>query len=376
MNALPDNFCFRRAGVIYRLATMEDDAEMRALLREASMESKITASLEREPSCFERSETPGRFIPIVARSEIPPHDLMAMCTCHFMPVYAAGKIVDACYLGGLRLSGKYRGRAGVLKGGFDAIPVLFQETRRSPLIFTSVAKYNRRARRILEAGLEGMPTYRFLGDMETFAVSVRRGKNYGLLELAQSSDTGEIAAFHNGIAAGGALSPVLDEEWLNRAGIDGEAMFRRFLVHRENGRIAACLAVWDQRNYKQIVIKKYGQPLAFLRPFWNIWANCARRQLLPAPGRHLEQVFLAFRAFAPSVADMEVFFIREALLTAKAMNADSALFGISSSSPGREKLKHALKPYIYETRIESVELRGGVPSLPVPGIIHPEVSLL
>jgi hypothetical protein len=376
MNALPESACFRRAGVLYRLGALEDDAEMRALLREASMESEITASLEREPSCFERSETPGRVIPIVARSETPPHDLIAMCTCHFMPVFSEGKTVDACYLGGLRLNGKYRGRAGVLKGGFDAIPILLPEARRSPLIFTSVARDNLRARRILEAGLNGMPEYRLLGDMETFAVSVRRGKKYGLLERARPSDVGEIVAFHNGIAAGGALSPVLEEEWLNRTGIDGEALFSRFLVYRENRRIAACLAVWDQRRYKQIVIKKYGQPLASLRPFWNIWARCARRQLLPSAGRRLEQVFLAFLAFAPSVAGREVFFIREALLTAEAMNADSALFGVSASSPSRENLKRALKPYIYVTRIESVELRGGVPPLPVPGVVHPEVALL
>jgi hypothetical protein len=376
MNASAETSCFRYAGALYRLATAADDAEMRAVLRETSMESKVTATLEREPSFFGPDEAPGRFVPIVARNEKPPHDLIGICACHFMPVYIEGKIVHSCYLGGLRLRRQYRGRAGVLRGGFDAIPVLLPNARTSPLLFTSVARDNRRARRILEAGLEGMPKYRFLGDMETFAVSVRRGKNYKLLERAQISDIPELAAFHNATAAKNALAPVLNEEWLNRPTIANDAIVRNFLVYRENGRIVACLALWDQRPYKQIVIQKYMRPWTFLRPLYNLWARCARRQLLPAPGRRLEQVFLAFRALDASVADKEVFFIREALLTAEAMGADSVLFGVSPDSPGYKKLKRALSPYIYETRIEAVELRGCISPLPVHGLVQPEAALL
>jgi hypothetical protein len=376
LNVPAEELCFRRAGVSYRPATAEDGPEIRAILRDVSMESRVTASLERD---FFRGldEIPGRFVPFAARNEKPPHDLIGIYTCHFMPVHVEGKVVYACYLGGLRLRGKYRGRPGILKGGFDSIPVLLPAARTSPLLFTSVAQDNRPARRILEAGLKGMPRYRFLGAMETFAVSVRQGKNHGLLEPAQGSDVRELAAFHNAAAAGRALAPVLDEEWLSRPAITNEPMFRNFLVHRKNGRIAACLSVWDQRPYKRIVIQKYRQPLASLRPAYNLWARFARRQLLPAPGQRLEQVFLAFRAFDASVADREADFIREALLTAEAkFAADSVLFGISPASPGYETLKHALKPYIYETRIESVELRDGAAPLPVHGIVQPEAALL
>jgi hypothetical protein len=371
-----EGLCFRRAGVFYRLANEEDDPEMRAVLRETAMESLVTISLERE-SFFGPDEIPGRFVPFVAGNEKPPHDLIGIYTCHFMPVYVGREIVHSCYLGGLRLGRKYRGRAGVLKGGFDAIPVLLPAVRTSPLLFTSVAQDNRPARRILEAGLEGMPRYSFLGAMETFAVSVRRGKDYGLLKQAQSSDVRELVAFHNAAAAERALAPVLDEDWLNRPAVAGEAMFRNFFIHRKNGRIAACLAVWDQRPYKRIVVKKYRKLLGFLRPVYNLWARFARRPFLPLPGQRLNHVFLAFIAVDASVADKETDLIREALLTAETRcGANTVLFGTSPDAPGYKKLKHELKPYVYETRIESVELRDGSATPPVHGIIQPEVALL
>jgi len=360
----------RRHSIIYRLAGPEDDAEMRAALREAPMDSWVAATMEREPSCFAGKE-PGRFIPMIARNAEPPYDLAGLYNCRIAPVHVNGQKIDACYLGGLRLCEKYLGRIDVLKGGFESIPRLLPEIRDIPLVFTSVATENRRARRVLEAGLDGMPQYRFIGDMETFLVSVRRGRKYGLLERASLSDVSEIAAFHNSTMASSSLSPVLETEWLSSMIRDSSI---DFFVHRLNGRIKACIAVWDQRNCKQIVVRGYRRPINMLRPLHNLWARAAKKPLLPAVSQRFEQVFLAFRAFDESVADKEILFILEALAEASGTGADSAMLGIAPSSPQYANLKYALKPYIYATRIEAVGLCS--PSPHVGGVIYPEVALL
>ena len=361
---------YRRHNVIFRLAAVDDDIEMRAALRENSMDSWVTATLEYEPSCFAGKE-PGRYVPMIARNAENPHELVGLYSCRIAPVHVEGRELNACYLGGLRLRNKYRGRINILKDGFESIPRFLPEVRRIPLVFTSIAKENRRARRVLEAGLDGMPRYRFLGDMETFVVNVRRGRKTGLLEPACLADVSELAVFFNVVKAFTPLSPVLEAEWL-------ESMIRgsniNFFIHRAEGRVKACIAVWDQRAYKQIVVRGYRRPLGMLRPFYNLWAQATKRPHFPAVGQRVEQVFLAFRAFDDSVADKEVFFILEALATAREIGAESAMLGVVPSSPQYVELKRVLKPYIYATRIEAVDLCS--PSPHIDGAVQPEVALL
>ena len=361
---------YHRHSVIYRLAGLEDDTEMRAALRESPMDSWVTATMEHEPSCFAGKE-PGRFIPMTARNAEHPHELAGLYSCRIVPVHVEGQELRACYLGGLRLCGRHRGRLNVLKGGFESIPHLLPEVKKIPLVFTSIAKENRRARRILEAGLEGMPRYRFLEDMETFIVNVHRGRKLGLLERAGLSDVSELTTFYNSVTSLTSLSPVLERKWL-------ESMIRDsaidFFINRSEGRIKACIAVWDQRAYKQIVVRGYRRPLGALRPLHNLWARVAKRPFLPIVGQRLEQVFLAFRAFDASVADKEVLFILEALAAAREIGADSVMLGVTPSSPRYVEMKRALKPYIYATRIETVDLCS--PSPHVSGIVQPEVALL
>jgi hypothetical protein len=361
---------YHRPGVIYRRAGPEDDDEMRAALRENSMNSWVTATLEHEPSCFAGDE-PGQFVPMVARRKKFPNELVGLYSCRFAPVHVNGRNTRACYLGGLRLQEKYRGHPGILKGGFDSIPTLLPNVKETPLVFTSIAEDNFRARRVLEANLEGMPRYRFLGTMETFAVSVACGRESGLLKCAVPSDAQEIAAFYNAQTAFVALSPVLEDEWLER-------MIREnlleFLIHRDGSPIDACIAVWDQRAYKQIVIKGYGRVLNLLRPFLNLWARAAKKPCLPDAGQRLEQVFLAFYAVDASAVEKEEWLVREALYHARQKGADSALLGVSPLSRRYGKLKQALKPYIYTTRIQAVEFCS--PPLQIDGLVQPEVALL
>jgi hypothetical protein len=278
---------------------------------------------------------------------------------------------------GLRLRGKYRGRADILKGGFESIPLLAPDINEVQAIFTSIASDNCPARRILEAGVRGMPRYSLLGEMETFAVSTGLGRDYGLLEAASPEDAKEIVEFHNSSRAGVQFSPVLDEKWLNRVTATGP-MAGNLLVHREGGRIKACVMVWDQRRHKQIIVCGYRQPIAFMRPAYNLWSLMSGRPVLPPPGNRLEQVFLAFIALADSARGGEflVRMIKEALMRAKSLGADSALFGVSPEFAYHRVLKRELKPYIYRTRIEAVELANCRKPPDAGGLVQPEAALL
>jgi hypothetical protein len=374
---LADKAGFIRRGILYGRAAPGDDGDMRAALRETPMESWISTSMEREPSFFGPDGKPGKSVPMTARTAELPHELAGLYGCSSMRIHINGAAAAACYLEGLRLRKKFRGRVDILKGGFESIPLLAPEVKEASMVFTSVASDNRPARRILEAGVRGMPRYSLLGELETFAIGTGAARNYGLLEAASSVDARELAEFHNSSRIRVQLSPVLDESWLRGESAVGQPI-RNFLVHRENGRIKACVMVWDQRHHRQVVVRGYRQPIAFTRPAYNLWALASGRPVLPPAGSRLEQVFLAFIALDESVDDAEflVSLIKEALVRAKSMRACVALFGISPKSVHRRALKHKLNPWVYRTRIEAVELAACRKPPEIEGVMQPEIALL
>lgn len=367
----------RGSEIVYRVADDRDDREIRSLLRENAMDSWVAATVRRDPSWFASCGQMGRSVSIVARKAETPYTLIGLCNCDFFPVHMNGGAGTACYLGSLRIAQSHRHQVRILKDGFRSIPELAPDVE-GRVLFTSIAAENMPARRLLEAGLPGMPRYRFLAEMHTFAVSVRRGRHRGLLERAGIEDVPELAAFHNEAMSGVQFSPVLDEEWLRRALRDNAL---DFLVRRgkRSGGIEACIAVWDQRAFRQIVIDGYRAPLNRLRVLYNLWASLTRGQELPPSGHRLEQVFLAFMALRPDAYSEAAPIVEDALFHAKNTGARTALLGVSPSSPLYADLRSSLGPRIYRTRIESVTLRPDSDPTPLfdqNAVVQPEVALL
>lgn len=365
------------SGYRFAVAAERDDAELRAALRGSAMPAWVAATVEREPSYFAANDLPGHCVTVTARESHEPGELAGLCSCAFFPVHLNGRPVEACYLGSLRLREKFRARPGLLKRGFEALPRLVPAAAGASLLFTSIASDNAPARRILEAGARGMPRYTLLGEMATCALGVGCARGYGLLERAKPSDAAELAAFHNEACSGVQLSPVLSEDWLSNSCASGRPMIEHFLIHRREGRIAACIAVWDQRAYRQIVVRGYRQPLRALRGAHNAMARLRGQPQLPPVGGRLEQVFLAFAALDPALDDGDFFvrLVREALLSVRMAGADGALIGLSPNSARYAALRRALSCYVYKTRIESVALAGATPP-EISGFVQPEVALL
>lgn len=72
-----------------------------------------------------------------------------------------------------------------------------------------------------------------------------------------------------------------------------------FSVIRDGPRIAASAALWDQRNFKQTVIRGYEPWLALARPAVNAFAWLTNRPRLPAIGETLSNAFVSHLAALP-----------------------------------------------------------------------------
>jgi hypothetical protein len=367
--------------LVYRKAVASDDAELRACLRDNVMDSWVRMSLEREPNYFDAQSLMGESMSVIAHEADPPHTTVGMYNCGFFPVHINGAAADVGYLGGLRVNPAYRHKLRVVRNGFDSIKALVQNPQEVPYWMTSIASENRAARRLLQARLSGMPVYNSVGEMRTLAFATAQGRHKRLLQAAQAIDIPDLAAFFNCSAASYQFSARLTESWLKRLSDAAHAdrvglHLNDFYLLKDGDDITACIALWDQRRFKQTVARGYRFPLNQLRGAYNAYAKLARRLPLPAPGMPLQQVFLSFVAFQKSAEHLVVDVVREALAIAKDKGAQAGVLGLSRTNPLLPVLTRAIPAHVYPSSIQTVAWPGD-PEPPLDGRApQPEVALL
>ncbi len=305
------------------------------------------------------------------------NEVIGMYRTTFMPFYYNGRLVEGGYLGELRVNKAFRNRLRILRHGFDSIhPLNLPESAATPIWFTSIASDNFKARRLLESRNSGLPGYTPVGELLTLAISVRRGKRTGMLQTAQQADIPAICQLHNRQATRYQFASHLDPEWLH--GLTGSQglCLEDFLVYRDDGGIQACIAVWDQRAIKQVIVQGYRPPLDRLRPLVNLFATLIGKPKLPPPNSRLEHVYLAFFAFTRRAEQHAVHLLREALYIAREKHADTALLGVSAGNPLLPILRARLHPVVYSTCIETVSWNDIKQPENHQAMVQPEIALL
>jgi hypothetical protein len=326
--------------ITLRLASTCDDDTLRAMLRENPMPSWVSMSIEREPSLFEGLNRFGQERVVIAQEGRAAVG-MYMCAEHLLHINGSRNSLG--YLGALRISPHFRHRLSVLRAGFDSIRQL-SGAAQGDTWYTSVAADNRPARRLLEAGIRGLPRYEPVGKLVTLALPRSRGRRHGFWQQAEQGELAAICEAHNHSAAAYQLSPLLTPELALSSGA-------AFYVHRVQGQFSSCMALWDQRTYKQVVAHAYRQPLRRLIPLYNAWARMARRVELPPVGNALEQSFLAFFASATEEPDAIIPLVQDALALCPTQTLCLGLHGGHRALPALQK---TFRPLAYSTMIYAV----------------------
>ena len=366
-----------RAGeVIYRRARLDDDADLRAILRDGAMASWVTVSLEREPSYFSGENLMGESFTVIVHEDNVHPVPVGMYSCAFLPVHVNGRPERLGYLGGLRVCRPHRHKLRVIKNGFASIQVLMPDRGTVPYWFTSVASENAAARRLLGARLPGMPVYRPVGELETLVLDAQQRRAKGLLQQATHRDVPALVDFFNRQACAYQFASLLNETQLLALTGETGLTLGDFWLLKDGRDIRGCLAVWDQRAFKQFVIRGYRFPLNALRSAYNTWAGVMSRLRLPAPGERLEHAFLAFVAFDGAAENIYMDAVREGLVKVRDKGAHAGILGLSPQNTLARVLKSGLRTHIYRTCIQTVawpddtqpQLDGRPP--------QPEVALL
>ena len=174
--------------------------------------------------------------------------------------------------------------------------------RRAPFYLTSLIAGNRPAERLLTRGLPGFPTLHPFSDLTTFAIPLGRPRRAPELPAGLRLERGSEALLPgilDCLARNGArrqLAPVWTAETLCREEHTPGLAPEDFFVARNGERVVGCLAAWNQKSFKQTVVRGYSGALARFRKPLNLLARLAGRLPLPDPGTPLRSSFASHRA--------------------------------------------------------------------------------
>jgi hypothetical protein len=370
--------------VSFSIAVEEDDAEIRRLLRENPMEGGVRFCFEREPNYFKDVHLldEGR-VTIVARNN---DQLLCMGSCSFAERFVNGEARTTGYLGGLRLDATVAGRFDILRRGYR----YFNEARElhdAAFYFTTVAAGNQRAMRFLERGLPGMPAYNLVGELVTLLLAVPQrlrkksedmaGKQGSTLSDGKIYDSIPLCDFLNKQNNRYQLSPKWSSEKLLSLPALGLQM-DDFILLRTNSGVVGCAALWDQRCFKQTVVRGYSQRINHGKPWLNLLARLSGRSGLPEIGVPLPHAYVSHLAMIPELPELLVVLVQALLEKAAAKGVEFLTMGFSKNDPRLQMLRRQFNCREYQTHVYSISWpdENGA-KLKLDGrLLYPEVCLL
>jgi ribosomal protein S18 acetylase RimI-like enzyme len=357
-------------------ARPEDDPELRRLLRDNPMDGEIRVSLEREPNAFLAAAVEGEpHRTIVARDH---GAVIGMGSRSVWNAFVNGEPRRLGYLSQLRVDRAFRGRPRLLAAGYDLLRSM-RGPDELPFDLTSVVADNQTARRLLGAGLPGLPVYRELEGFVTMVIPttsrakkaprIIRGGRGAVAEIADCLERNRQSyQFAPRFIGDDLLSPQRSR------GLAPEDFFLALL----GGEIVGCLALWNQSAFKQVVVRGYAPRLARWRPWMNRVAPLFGAPRLPDPGEILPHAYLSHLAVDRDDLGLFQALIEAAYAEARSRRYAYVVIGLASRHPWLPWLRRRFRPREYASILYAVHWPDGADAVAALDrrVPHVEVALL
>lgn len=367
----------RPNGTTLSVATADDEADVRALLRHSVIPGAVRVAFTREPNYFAGEGLAGASdVTIIARRA---GALVAVGRCSVLTMFVNGQPQRVGYLGELRVTPSTQASPRLLRDGY-AFLAECTEVLGVERFVTSIADDNDRARRVLEhGGRLGLPVYRPISRLVTLVAPVPRtraverqrptSEDPAFIKERESELTEFLQRQGSRVQLG---LPWNADRWdaLQHHGVKATD----FSVIRRQGRVVAAGAVWNQQSFRQTFVDGYGWWLRLSRPLINALQAARGLPTLPAPGQRLS-VGALFSATAVNVDDWPALW--QAL---RDLAADVSWLTVARDArdPELAMLRRLLKPREYRTTLFEVAIGTATPVRENwdGRLFRPEVGLL
>lgn len=345
----------------FSIATESQDSSLRQMARDNPVPGRISLSFEREPNFFYGVGIGNKFRQILVCNDSSDEKIIGIGMRSIFDAYINGSPVSCGYLSNLRISAQYRSQT-ILARGYQFLHDLHRDSR-AKLYLTSIISDNRYVKQILTSKRIGLPFYRDYGQYNSYLIPLS-GARYKLREAsitrAQNSDIPVVIECLQKNAKQKQFYPVYyQEDFQSRNGfLKGFDSTDLFLAYRNN-LLVGVMGMWDQRAFKQIIVRGYRPALGKIRPLYNLAAGFFGGVKLPEVGSNLA-ISYAF-AIAIENNDADIF---EQLLAAVCKEAERRHFdylavGLHNRDPLCQAAKRT-RHFLYKSNLYVVHWEDGI----------------
>ena len=353
----------RGAGLEFGVATPDDDAAVRRLLRQGVLPGRVRVSFEREPDASLAASIEGDRHDVLLARDAVSRDVVAITMRSERDVFVNGEVARVGYLGGFRVDARCRRLRSVLHDGFA-----FCRSRdpgpNSGMLLTSFVADNVGARRLLiDRRTATSPVFAPVSALTTFVLPVRRSKRPsgpgGALTVVAGTDNllSEIAECLQRNGARYQCAPVWTEADLRSPVSTRGLAAEDFIVARRGSKVVGCGALWDQRAFKQVVVQGYSVGMAAIRPIVNILSPFGG---VPLPPIGSVMPFAYFSHVAIDGDDPDVFdaVLAEGLARARSRRLTYVVTAFAAGHALREAVSRRWRHRHYETVVHAAYWPG------------------
>lgn len=339
------------AGISF--AGAKDDREVRELLGHGAMDGPVRLAMTRDPDHR-----------LAGGIEGDRHELMltrgsdgaiaGMGARSVYPAYVDGAAQRVGYLGQFRVAAGRRGPRRLAEG-FRAL-----EDTRGPgeLAFdvTCVLSDNTPALRLLERGLPGLPRYHRVRGLETLVIATQPCRRAGRrFRRATRADRAAIAACLERCNRHQQLAPIWDEATLGCRQRCRDLHPEDFLVADGADGIQACVAVWDQRRFKQVRVQSYSGWLKRSRRLVNAGLRLAGKPSLPPAPSTLPLAYLSHLGCSNDEPGTAIEAISAALAQSRQRGLEQLSLTMPTDHPFMKPLRQAFGAYRLTSQLYAVD---------------------
>ncbi len=367
--------------LFFETATAATEPQLRKLLRDNPLSGEIRVSLEREPNAFHAAGVSGDKYQLMLAFAGAGQNLVGSGGRFELTAYINGAPQLIGYLGELRADGGLKQRKRLLLESWRTIH-RYHESGNASFYVTTIVADNIAARRLLETGVGDMPTYQPLEPMVTLTIpakaGARRRRSTSNVVNGTDSQLPEIAQAMMQRGPDYQFHPVWTDQNLRSEDRCRGLSPEDFILCRDGEQLLGCLALWDQRSFKQTVIRGYSNRLARARPLLNAVAPLLSRPRLPSAGARLESAFLSHVAVEPDDEPTLVALIGHACREALERKLDYVMLAFAERNPLAEVIRKRFPCHNYVSMIYVVYWEDGAAAVnQLDGRIpHPEVAIL
>lgn len=340
-------------------ASAADDEILRHMLRQTPLPGWISLSFEREPSLLAAAALEGETHRVIVAKGAVSGKIIGFFTRSARKVFINGEMETVGYLGQLRFDPSCGRVVGAMRQGYAYWRDHVRQPHECLFDLTAILADNRPARRLLEAGIDGLPTYTPFADFSTLAIKTSRHARDGTVAPGAPERLDEIACFLRRQYRPFQFAPCWTSDELRRLCAAHDLRSDDFLLAEENGDIVGCVALWDQASFKQTVVRSYAWGIRTVRPLISIAAPLAGWPSLPPVGTRLRQAFLSHLAVVPGrEKDLLPRLVRAAGARARERGIDVVLMGGAPSHPYIASAKREFRHLEYKSILYLVHWSG------------------